>query len=107
MQQQGTELEVRSLDIPEEIADRPAREAVRDFLLTALAADCPVAFLNLNNGKVTNLDRWHWVTLVAADPERLMVTMLDQGRRVDIDLALWLETTTLGGGFVALYDTEK
>ena len=104
LEQQGVAMEVHSLDIPEEIAERPDRETVKNFLMNALTADYPVAFLNLNNGKVTNLDRWHWVTLVAADPQCLMVTMLDQGRQVDIDLALWLETTTLGGGFVSLCD---
>ena len=92
----------RLLNIPEEIDKRPGIQVVSAFLEDALAADLPIAFLNLCNGQVTNLDRWHWVTLVALKPLPLYATMCDQGKKTEIDLALWLKTSTLGGGFVVL-----
>lgn len=81
--------------------ERPSAGSVRDFLSGALAADLPIAFLNLSNGGVPNLDSWHWVTLVAVD-DKLQAEMLDQGRRHIIDLSLWLEATTKGGALIAL-----
>lgn len=100
--QLGAELRADVLDIPPMLGDRPAQDAVRDFLCNAFAAERPVAFLNLSNGSVRNLDAWHWVTLVALEPGTMTATMLDQGRTARIDLAAWLRTTTLGGGFVTL-----
>lgn len=97
----GAELRSRSLVIPKERQIRPTEAVTSAFLLNALADDLPIAFLNLSNGKVGNLDNWHWVTLIAFDPETMKATMVDQGKRVDIDLGLWLKTTTNGGGFVA------
>ena len=34
-----------------------------NFVRLGLDQDCPVAFLNLSNGRLTNLDSWHWVTI--------------------------------------------
>ena len=81
-------------------------EAV-SFIEAALAANLPVAFLNLCNGGEDNLDRWHWVTIVSLEydglggaGEKAGVTVLDNGEIKNADLALWRRTTTLGGGFV-------
>jgi hypothetical protein len=87
------------------------------FVETALAADLPVAFLNLCNGGEDNLDRWHWVTVVSLEYDGIErdgkgdgeeeregvkagITVLDNGEIKNADLALWRRTTTLGGGFV-------
>ncbi|MCL2852630.1 MAG: hypothetical protein FWE20_06310 [Defluviitaleaceae bacterium] len=91
------------LDIPPESGERPDRNRVRAFLEEAFSNNLPVAFLNLCNGALSNLDRWHWVTLTSFDPDTLSVTMCDQGKKIDIDFALWLRESTLGGGLVALY----
>lgn len=78
---------------------RPDYVTVSAFLTAALRADCPVAFLNLHQGKVKELDWWHWVTIIALDGRR--ATLLDSGKELEIDLVLWLETTRRRGGFVA------
>lgn len=86
---------------------RPDEQAVADFMAESFCGDRPVAFLNLSNGALQNLDNWHWVTLVAIDTDAMTATMYDQGAKSVIDLGLWLRTTTLGGGFVALDVKER
>lgn len=82
---------------------RPSLDEIVRFLEEALAADLPVAFLNLCNGDEENLDKWHWVTLVSleyGDDEPVWVTVFDNGEPKRANLTLWLATTTMGGGFV-------
>ncbi|WP_346352958.1 hypothetical protein [Azotosporobacter soli] len=80
---------------------RPSIEKVTAFLTDAFTADCPVAFLNLHKGKATAMDSWHWTVLVGLELKRdeWRATCYDSGRAITFDLALWLETTRLGGGF--------
>ncbi|MDR1137897.1 MAG: hypothetical protein LBK91_06200 [Synergistaceae bacterium] len=91
-------------EVPKERSLRPSSAEVTSFLEDALSKDIPVAFLNLCNGQEKNLDEWHWVTVAAietGDPKgRVPLCILDRGRMVKIDLALWLDTTSHGGGFV-------
>jgi len=74
------------------------------FLEGGLIKDAPIAFLNLCNGQVKNLDPWHWVTIIsleyAENGKSASIKILDEGLIKKIDLALWYDTTTLGGGFV-------
>lgn len=97
-------------NVPEKRNDRPALPEIIRFLLDGLDQDAPVAFLNLCNGEETNLHRWHWVTVIAleyaADSSRALLKTLDEGKIKTIDLALWLETTALGGGFVYIRPQE-
>lgn len=95
-------LSARVLNIPQSQAMRPSWEAVCEFISGVIAEDLPVAFLNLSNGKVSNLEGWHWVTLVGIDPKTGTAWMYDQGKEQEINLRRWLLTTTIGGGFVAL-----
>ncbi len=95
----GLELSPAVLEIPAARTKRPTWEETARFLDGSLERDCPVAFLNLHNGKVKELDRWHWVTLIALEGERAV--LLDSGAQLEIDLRLWLETTRRRGGFVA------
>ncbi len=97
------------LDVPRKEAARPTLAQVLAFVSDALADDSPVAFLNLHNGKVENLDDWHWITIVALETEGsdARVTVYDNGVELTIDLALWLATTTLGGGFARLRRAER
>ena len=103
-QARGVTMAQRVCDVPAEALLRPSLPELVAFLAEALQNDAPVAFLNLCNGEETCLYRWHWVTIVAMDYDpdgrRAVATIFDEGRQLDIDLALWHSTTTLGGGFV-------
>lgn len=100
--EKGWGLSCRRLDISARLDERPDAAQVASFIREGLAADCPIAFLNLSRGSLENLDQWHWVTLVALeeDGEQLWAEAVDNGRMLRLDLSLWLETTTRGGGFV-------
>lgn len=101
----GCVLQGEVLKIPRRRENRPSPAACRDFLIRALDADCPVAFLNYSNGSLPNLDSWHWVPLIALTEgeEVLLCTVLDEGEEKVIDLTLWLETTLLGGALAAVF----
>lgn len=95
----GVPLSVSMLVIPAARTKRPSYEAVSRFIHSSLAQECPVPFLNLHHGKVKELDWWHWVTIAGLDGARALI--LDSGKALEIDLALWLETTRRRGGFVS------
>lgn len=98
-------LSAQSLKIAKAKEKRPSLAQVVEFLVSSFEADSPVAFLNLSKGSVTNLDEWHWVTLVGIEQEGegqpLFATLFDASQEWKIDLGLWLESTTRGGGFVS------
>ncbi|MHC1719910.1 MAG: hypothetical protein AB9844_04295 [Clostridiaceae bacterium] len=100
----GLNVQYRVIDISKDKCSRPELSEVLYFLEEALEKDAPVAFLNLCNGAVKMLERWHWVTIVSLDKsedgKRAFVDIIDGGEIKKIDLALWYSTTTLGGGFV-------
>lgn len=100
----GVALDARVLEVPAEYNLRPDADRVQAFLAAAFADDLPVAFLNLSNGALSNLDAWHWVTLVAIDGN-MLAEMYDQGHRQIIDIGLWLGSTSYGGAFIALEPT--
>ncbi|MDU1909993.1 hypothetical protein [Fusobacterium sp.] len=93
-----------TLDVPEPDEDKPSFETLLTFLLKALSKDKPVAFLNLCSGEELTLDRWHWVLLVSIEYDRenniLQAIIYDESIEKKVNLALWLKSTTLGGGFV-------
>ena len=95
----------QTLKIPKSKEKRPSLAQVVDFLVASFEADSPVAFLNLSKGSLANLDEWHWVTLVAVEQEGegepVYATLYDAALTWKIDLGLWLESTTRGGGFVS------
>jgi hypothetical protein len=73
------------------------------FILAGLKTDSPVAFLNLSNGRLSNLDSWHWVTISALfqnDQDEHMAEISDSGEKKYINLSLWYRTTRLGGATV-------
>ena len=102
----GVSLQAELLQVPAAVARRPSDAQLYDFLAKALAADLPVAFLNRSNGAVRNLPGWHWVTLVAVQPD-LQAVMYDGSKSQVVDLALWLSTTQKGGAFVMLRPSEE
>ncbi len=104
------ELKLEVLDIPRARAERPEEDKVTGFIVAALEADCPVAFLNLERGKLTNLESWHWVTIISLTFDgqgQILAEILDSGIRKEIDLGLWLRTTRLGGGFVSFLKSPE
>lgn len=94
-----------AVDVPKKLEIRPSFENVISFIKNSLENDRPVAFLNLCNGEEKCLDKWHWVTLVSLEYEEdyscASIEILDESIKKIIDLRLWYETTTLGGGFVS------
>lgn len=102
---QGVALAPTMFAFPSARTKRPSWEQLRYFVTESLAADCPIAFLNLDNGKIKDLDRWHWVTIVGL--EENMAAVVDNGRSFTMDLKLWYATTKTRGGFVAALGTGK
>lgn len=100
----GLDWRCHTLPIMARRSKRSSLLQVVSFLEQGLAADCPIAFLNLHNGQVTTFDSWHWSVLVAlsydADQKRYIATCYDSGRSIKFDLGLWLDTSKFGGGFV-------
>ena len=94
----GFALSPQVLDIPASFRKRPAADSVYGFIVNALQADSPVAFLNRSNGKLKKLDNWHWVTIIGF--EKPAATIIDQGSAFEICLGDWLKTSLLGGTFV-------
>lgn len=101
----GVDLKPRVLDIAP-FNQRPNDQTIEKviaFIVDGLQKNCPIAFLNLSNGKVENLHQWHWITIVKADitdDKQIFVTVSDEGDKKVIDLSLWFATTTKEGGFV-------
>lgn len=101
----GGKLFYDAIDIPMKKQIRPSFDKVIDFIAASLKKDIPIAFLNLCNGKEKCLDRWHWVTLTyleyKEDLSGAKIGIFDEGLKKTIDLHLWYNTTTLGGGLVS------
>ena len=70
------------------------------FIEAGISNDSPVAFLNLHRGAVTAFDSWHWFVLtgIREDNGIYMVNGIDEGRKLEFDLAEWITTTEKGGG---------
>ncbi|MDL2323615.1 hypothetical protein LJC61_00490 [Ruminococcaceae bacterium OttesenSCG-928-A16] len=98
--QKGVALQPQTLDIPPLHAGERTYPPVQAFIEKALQSGLPVAFLNLSNGTLKNLESWHWVTLVALRGGEAL--MYDQAQPHWIDLERWLATSVMGGGFVTV-----
>lgn len=98
--ERGVPLATKALDVPAIHCSRRLYPQVAAFVSQALERALPVAFLNLSNGVLQNLDNWHWVTLVALKGDDALA--YDQGEAKWVDLAQWLATSMMGGGFVTV-----
>lgn len=98
----GSRKDVRVLDVPQDERNRPDPDTAGAFIRAGLRQDSPVAFLNLHNGGIPQLETWHWVTIVGlgGSGEETMMDIYDNGRRLSVPLARWLRDTRRGGGFV-------
>ena len=101
--ERGVKLLPRALEVPTG-EERPGFDRCVSFIRAGLEADCPVAFLNLDNGEVEALDKWHWVLLSVLEEgdAGTLVTVVDNGNTFSIDLKLWYDTARDLGGFVWL-----
>lgn len=100
--ERGFKLQSTSIEISAKRNSRPSIEFVVAFIHDALYYNRPVSFLNLSNGALSNLESWHWVTIVGFSVETMDAIIYDNGRKKIINIKTWLETTLLGGGMVAL-----
>ena len=102
----GLQLECHALEIPSRDKLRPSLEEVVRFVTQGLEKDSPIAFLNLSNGDVTNLEEWHWVTLVSLEADEaneiVNVEIFDGDTAKVIDFKLWYLTTIEGGALIYL-----
>lgn len=103
---QAITLECHTLGIPERKNQRPELAEAVTFIINGLAQNSPIAFLNLCNGEVDNLEEWHWVTIVALETdenqEQVLVTIFDGDKSETIDFKRWLQTTDDGGALIFL-----
>jgi hypothetical protein len=102
----GFELDCHALNVIENRMERPSFSEVLAFIQNGLIMDRPIAFLNLSNGDLDNLEEWHWVTLVAletdSDTQAAYATIFDGDKSETIDLKQWYEQTVEGGSMVYL-----
>ena len=102
----GHDAACRSLGIPKDRTRRPGIAELVRFLSAGLDRDCPVAFLNLSSGRVRRIEGWHWMTVVALRtgqaPDCADALIFDGATSTWIDIAKWLATSALGGGFAYL-----
>lgn len=101
--ERGVSLDVRGFPIPNSRRARKSIDEMLRFIADALERDVPVAFLNLSSGAIEHLEDWHWVTLIALDVETAAAQVFDQGKRLSVDLSLWLRSAAMGGGLVAAW----
>lgn len=102
-EKKGVSINCRNIEIPKCKTDRPSNTQLNKFISDAVADDLLIAFLNLSNGDIANLDKWHWVVIVGKVVDTDTVIIYDQGNCKEIDMSIWLSTTTTGGGLVAIY----
>lgn len=102
--EKGMEVSCHSINISQEVNSYHELHDIVKFIEAAMIKDSPVAFLNLCNGEVSNLDKWHWVTIISIEYDEneteVYVDTLDEGLIKKVDFRLWYNTTTLGGGLV-------
>ena len=103
--ERGVKIFTRTLEIPPKPRARPGVETCLAFLSAAIGTDSPVAFLNLSNGTLTDLENWHWVTILSVETDGASVAVCDQGRTFDLNFGEWLETSALGGALVYITRT--
>ena len=103
---QAITLECHTLGIPERKHPRPELADAVLFIVNGLTQNSPIAFLNLCNGEVDNLEEWHWVTVVALETDenqdQVLVTIFDGDKSETIDFKRWLQTTGDGGALIYL-----
>ncbi len=104
----GIALKAHTFDVCGNMArTRPSADEMAAFVRSGLESDCPIAFLNLTRGRVSNIQPWHWITLTAAeiDDGLLLAEASDEGKKIYFDLRLWYLSTRMRGGLA--YFTQE
>ena len=98
----GVNLKANLIRIPKNKKKRIGLEELTKKLNGAINVGSPIGFLNLDNGEVHNLHKWHWVLIMGIkyDDNNLIAKIYNEGWEEEIDIGLWLETTKDYGGFV-------
>lgn len=96
------EMHADQLKVPICRSSRPDAQKTSAFIAESLTNDIPVAFLILSSGATPELDGWHWVTIIGLDEETHVVDFIDNGRLLQADISLWLNTSIMGGSFIRL-----
>ncbi len=99
----GIQLTAHVMTVPRRKIRHEGYPVFDRFIREGLRQDCPVAFLNLSNGGLKNLDSWHWVTITelsGSDSSVGQATISDSGYRKVIDLSAWYDASRWGGGAV-------
>ncbi len=94
----GVDLTAEIFKVPAKRSRQAPFTSFLDFIRDGLDHDCPVAFLNLSNGRLKNLESWHWITITALSASD--ATVSDSGQRKVIDLEQWYRSSWIGGGAV-------
>lgn len=98
------------LTIPAKSRLRPDFTQFIEFIRQGFEVDCPVAWLNLSNGLLRNIDSWHWVTLTSVWQRKdgeIFAVLSDSGTRKVVSLSLWYRTSRLGGGLVYFVPADQ
>lgn len=70
------------------------------FLVKGFERDSLPMFLTLSGGEDKEVETWHWINMLAFDPETEIATICDNHRIYKTNLRRWHETSKLGGGAV-------
>lgn len=98
-------VDVKSMEIPEDPAQRPHISEALNMIAEGLANDVPVAFLNLFNESCPELDTYHWITITGLTCDNAgfaRLTYLDNGEIKDFDFGHWWTQGQGAGGIVAV-----
>ncbi|MDR1531894.1 MAG: hypothetical protein LBS62_06875 [Clostridiales bacterium] len=86
-----------------------SKEDFFSFIANGLREGLPLGFLNLSNGKLDNLHTWHWVNLLTLETDEAnnyFSLASDEGAAKMLNMSLWFETTSHGGGIAAIYPAK-
>ena len=98
--QESFSLNINTLSIAPIYCRKSTYADAYSFIVNSLNNDAPIAFLNLSNGSLNNLESWHWVTIVALEHNNALI--YDQGYAKWINFEQWFNSSLLGGGFVSV-----
>lgn len=98
----GIPLSAKRLKVPVKVLKRPAFLEAAEFIRAALSEEGPAAFLVLSTAGVSNLYKWHWVSIIGLDEENERVRILDNNVTSWVDLGSWLRKSFLGGAIIRL-----
>jgi len=98
----GLRIDPHVLEISPKQQERPDIGTVRDYIVTALRSDAPVALLNLSSGMAKTMENWHWMTIITFNDDDMRIQFCDYGAKQEADISAWIKTTKQGGAMIYL-----